>query len=537
AQEFVDASFDLLAPEGRFIEMGKTDIREPEQVAARWPGVLYRAFDLGEAGPDRVREMLADLIPLFEQGVLAPLPVTAWETRQAPEAFRYFSQARHTGKIVLTTPPGTLDGTVLVTGGTGMIGRAVARHLVTDHGVTDLVLASRRGEQASGVAELVTELAGLGASVRPVACDVADRDALAKLVEDLPDLRGVVHAAGVLDDGVIPALTPERVHAVMRPKVDAAWHLHELTKDRDLALFALFSASANVLGGPGQANYAAANSFLDGLAQFRRRAGLPAQSLAWGLWAERSELTGDLTQADVDRMERAGVRPLFTETGLALFDTAVELNRIVTVPIGLDATKFSGTVPPLLRALVRTAAKPTATNARAAAVSGGGLRERLEGMAPKECMELLTSMVCAQAAVVLGHDGSGDVGADRPFKSLGFDSLTSVELRNRLNSATGLRLPATLVFDHPTPTALATYLRHELVPEINMAALAATEIAKLEGVLAEVAHDDPARVSLGARLRALLDMWNGGDEADGSDLNSATDDELFDLVDNKSWSS
>ncbi|MEU0812143.1 type I polyketide synthase [Streptomyces sp. NPDC005970] len=537
AREFTDASLDLLAPGGRFIEMGKTDIREADAVTAAWPNaVLYRSFDLGDAGPDRINEMLTHLVELFDQGALSPLPVTAWETRQAPEAFRYFSQARHIGKVALTTPPGPLDGTVLITGGTGVIGSSVARHLATAHGVRDLVLTSRRGAGAPGAADLVAELAGLGATARVVACDAADREALAGLLAGLPELRGVVHAAGVIDDGVVSALTPERLDTVMRPKVDAAWHLHELTRDRDLSLFVLFSSAAGVFGAPGQGNYAAANAFLDALAQARRRAGLPGQSLAWGLWADRSELTGDLDQADLDRMGRTGVQPLSTETGLALLDAVVGFNQTHTVPVRLDVSRFTGAVPPLLRALVRGTAKRAVADTPAASAAGGGLAERLAGLAPLESEQLLTDVVRTQAAVVLGHDDPGAVGAERPFKTMGFDSLTTVELRNRLNSATGLRLPVTVVFDHPTPAALAAHLRQQLVPEIDPVELATTEIDRLEAILAEVTGDDPGRAGLTTRLRALVTKWTDGEaREEGPDLDSATDAELFDLMDNRPW--
>ncbi|MFE4336688.1 type I polyketide synthase [Streptomyces sp. NPDC056831] len=455
AREFVDASLRLLPRGGRFLEMGKTDIRDADEVAVVCPGVRYRAFDLGEAGADRLGEMLAHLAELFARGELAPLPVTAWDTRQAPQAFRHMSQARHIGKVVLTNPRAALDGTVLVTGGTGVIGSAVARHLVTGHGVRDLVLTSRRGQDAPGARELAAELTGLGATVRVEACDAADRVALGTLLDGLDGLCGVVHAAGALDDGILSALTPERLETVLRPKLDAAWNLHELTRGRDLALFVLFSSAAGVLGSPGQGGYAAANSFLDALAQERRAQGLPAHSLAWGLWADRSAMTGALSTADLDRMRRVGIRPLATEEGLALFDAAVRLPDPHTVPVRLDTATLREQQPlaPLFRALVRTTAKRAAANTPAG--SGDGLRGRLAALAPTERDRELTELVRAQAALVLGHGTAGAVEAGRAFRDMGFDSLTAVELRNRIGSATGLRLPVTAVFDHPTPAALA----------------------------------------------------------------------------------
>ncbi|MFD3613581.1 SDR family NAD(P)-dependent oxidoreductase [Streptomyces atroolivaceus] len=538
AREFTDASLDLLVPEGRFIEMGKTDIREPEAVNTSWPGTFYRSFDLGEAGAERIGEMLTHLAQLFEEGVLSPLPVTTWDVRRAPEAFRYLSQAKHVGKVALTIPTATLDGTVLVTGGTGSIGASVARHLAERYGVKDLVLTSRRGPMAPGAAELIAELAELGATARVVACDVAERADLARLLDGIVDLRGVVHAAGVIDDGVITALNRERFDTVLRPKADAAWHLHELTRGKDLALFALFSSASGVFGAPGQANYAAANAFLDGLAHHRRRLGLSAQSLSWGLWAQAGGITGELAKADLDRMTRTGVRALSTAAGLALFDAATGDNHTHTVPVQLDPSRFTGDVAPLLRGLVKAPAKRTASTAAADTGAGGGLAERLARLSPKEGEELLTEEVRRQASVVLGHDDTETVGAERPFKNLGFDSLTTVELRNRLNAATGLRLSVTLLFDHPTPAAVAAHLKRQLLPEIDQAARAASQLTALEALLDEVTEDDPRRADLTVRLRAVLAKWTGS-EAVGESVSLAdvTDAELFELMDNKPWSS
>ncbi|WP_223839925.1 type I polyketide synthase, partial [Nocardiopsis deserti] len=358
-------------------------------------------------------------------------------------------------------------GSVLVTGGTGTLGSLVARHLVVGHGVRSLVLTSRRGLAAEGAAELEAELTGLGARVRVVACDAADREALAALLGEVPEeypLTGVVHCAGVLDDATFTALTPEQMGSVLRPKVDAAWNLHELTRDLDLSAFVLFSSIAGTVGNPGQANYAAANTFLDGLAQHRRAQGLPATSLAWGLWAESTGMTGHLDQADIARMHRTGIAPMTNEQGLALFDAALVLDQsaLVTAPLdtsALRALAAADGLSPILRSLVRTPARRTA----AGSSGGRSLADRLTTMPAADRHSALLELVRSNVGAVLGHGSEASIDVDRAFRDLGFDSLTAVELRNRLKDATGLRLPATLVFDHPTPMALTTYLVGRLV--------------------------------------------------------------------------
>ncbi|MCK9922290.1 beta-ketoacyl reductase [Frankia sp. AgPm24] len=348
----------------------------------------------------------------------------------------------------------------------------MARHLAHVHGVRRLLLVSRRGSAAEGAAELVTDLAACGVEVSVRAGDVADRAQLSDLLAAIPadhPLTGVVHCAGVLDDAVIPALTPERLDPVLRPKVDSAWHLHELTRQLDLSAFVLFSSASGVFGGPGQGSYAAANAFLDALAHRRRAAGLPATSLAWGLWEQRSELTGRLGDPDLRRLERAGVRALTSAEGLRLFDAALAADRALLVPVRLDLAALGGRagpggVPPLLRGLVRTRPRRAAA---VDAVGDGGpdtLRRRLLTVSPEERDEILAELVLGQVGAVLGHDPGSAAAGGRAFRDLGFDSLTAVELRNRLGVATGLRLPATLVFDYPTPTALVGYLRDELAP-------------------------------------------------------------------------
>ncbi|WP_218177801.1 type I polyketide synthase [Amycolatopsis australiensis] len=524
--EFVDASLRLLPRGGRFVEMGKNDIRDPELVAKEYPDVEYRSFDLRDAGLDRLAEMLSELTALFESGELRPLPVSVRDITEARDVFRTMSQAKHVGKLVLRVPRSLRDGTVLITGGTGTLGTLLARHLVTAHGVRDLVLLSRRGPDAPGAGELCAELAGLGARAEVVACDAADRGALAKVVTGL-DLAGVIHAAGVLDDGVLESVTPERLEAVLRPKVDAALNLHELCGD--LAAFVLFSSSAGLFGRPGQAAYAAANTFLDALAQHRRAHGRPATSLAWGLWAEASGMTGTLSEADTRRLARRSTVALSTEDGLALFDEALTAGEPLLAPIRLDlaALRAQPAVAPVLRGLVRRVTRRQAGTVTEAAA--GSLATRLAGLAESEADRVLLNLLTGHVSAVVGHTAPD---GDRPFKDLGFDSLTAVELRNRLAAATGLKLAATLVFDHPTPAALAAHLRAELRPA-TPPATAERELDRLEAALFDGDGPDPA---VGARLEALLTRWRARHRTGGDterEFRSATDDELFSLIDDE----
>ncbi|MFD4150131.1 SDR family NAD(P)-dependent oxidoreductase, partial [Streptomyces goshikiensis] len=438
------------------------------------------------------------------------------------------------------------EGTVLITGASGSLGGLFARHLVTEHGVRRLLLVSRRGEGAA----LSAELAGLGAEVSWAACDVADRDALAAVLAAIPaehPLTAVVHTAGVLDDGVVGSLTAERLSAVLRPKVDAAWNLHELTQDLDLSAFVLFSSAAGVFGGAGQANYAAGNVFLDALAAHRRAQGLTATSLAWGLWAEAGGMGGGLDAEDVSRLGRGGVNAITAAEGVALFDAACAAEQPLLVPVKLDlaalrAQAGSGMLPPLLSGLVRTPARRAAGTTAAGTDGGAELRERLTGLSPAARDEALLELVCTYVAGVLGFAGPEAVDPARSFNEVGFDSLTAVELRNRLGAATGVRLPATLVFDYPTPTALVEYLKDELWQD-GAAAVPPllAELDRLEKSLVTSTPDDAGRDRITERLQALLAAWSEAGElaaapadSDGPDvaeaLESATDDDLFDFI-------
>ncbi|HUB53710.1 MAG TPA: SDR family NAD(P)-dependent oxidoreductase, partial [Mycobacterium sp.] len=471
AGDFVDASLRLVAPGGVFLEMGKTDIRETAVIAREYPGVRYRAFDLFEAGADHIERMLTDLARLFGDSTLRALPVTAFDVRRAGAALRYLSQARHVGKVVLTMPDAWASGTVVITGGTGMAGSALARHVVANHGVRQLMLLSRRGPDAPGAAELAAELQAGGAQVQLVACDAADREALAKVLADIPvqhPLSAVIHTAGVLDDAVVTSLTPDRVDAVLRAKVDAAWNLHELTRDLGVSAFVLFSSMAGLVGSSGQANYAAANSFLDGLAVHRRAHGLPAISLGWGLWDQSSSMTGALASVDFARFARDGIVAMSSAEALQLLDTAMAVDEPFLLPAHIDTTALrakydSGTLPPMFVDLINGRARRQVDDSLAAAKSKSALLQRLEGLPEDEQQAVLLDLVRSHIATVLGNSSPEAIDPAKAFQELGFDSLTAVEMRNRLKAATGLALSPTLIFDYPNSAALAGYFRQELV--------------------------------------------------------------------------
>ncbi|WP_326564146.1 type I polyketide synthase [Micromonospora peucetia] len=535
--EFVDASLRLLAEGGRFVEMGKTDKRDPRHVAADHPGVSYQVFDLIEAGQDRIAAMLGELMALFADGALRPLPRRTWDVRRAPEAFRFLSQARHVGKLALSIPQAPrLDGTVLVSGATGTLGALLCRHLVTAHDARQLLLVSRRGPDAEGADELLADLKALGADVSIVAADLADPDAVAdvlSMVDARHPLRAVVHAAGVLDDATVESLTPERLDAVLRPKVDVAWNLHRATLAHELTAFVLFSAAAGVFGGPGQGNYAAGNAFLDALAEHRRALGLPAVALAWGRWAQASGMTGHLDSADIRRLDRGGMAALANDEAFALFDAVWRSERAALMPAKIITGVAGAGAPvhPLLANLVRPAGRRAAAGE---AADGQAYAETLRGLPDDKRARVLRDLVLSHVAVVLGHGDPAGIEPTRAFRELGFDSLTAVELRNRLGAATGLRLPATLVFDNPTPTALADHLAGQFAPVATTADRSAgRELDRLEAVLVGLDPTDDEFRRITDRLHGLLDrLAERQADADGDDdLESATAENIFDLID------
>ncbi|WP_341286310.1 type I polyketide synthase [Mycobacterium decipiens] len=463
--DFIDGSLQLLSHGGCFVEIGNSDIRLASDVSTAHPGVDYQAYTLTNTSTARLSQTWNALTELFVARVLRPLPTTNYGLLQAPQAFRDMSQALHTGKIVLTLPTVlNPDGTVLITGGTGMLGRLFAEHLVTHYGVRHLLLVSRSGPNAPGAAELHQHLTSLGAQAQITACDTSNPSELTALLADIPAqhrLTAIIHTAGVLEDAVITEMTADQLDTILTAKADTAWHLHQLTTDIDLDTFVVFSSVSAVLGAPGQAAYAAANAFLDALAQQRHRQHHHTTSLAWGYWQTPSGMTAHLTSLDHTRMTRTGLTPIPTEHGLALFDTALTLHQPNLIPTPLNKRTLAQqarqhTLPPILSTLTTTRPQATTTS------SPHGFGAQLAGQTPPQQLATLTTLVVNATATVLAHPDPTTLDPDQPFKNLGIDSLTALELRNTLTRHTGLPLPATLVFDHPTPTTIAQHLTNLL---------------------------------------------------------------------------
>ncbi|MFE9913496.1 type I polyketide synthase [Streptomyces clavifer] len=508
--------------------------------------------------PDRIILIDTDTDPTAHADITAPQALPALLAAGEPQAAlregrtllprlrRVPATGTHTGRA-----PVWKHGTVLITGGTGTLGAEFARHLVAEHGATRLLLLSRTGEQADGAAGLLDDLRGIGAHVTVATCDASDRDALARVLAGIPQehpLSAVVHTAGVLDNGLIPALTDDGLTDVLRPKADAAWHLHELTRDLELEAFVTFSSTVGVLGGPGQANYAAANAFLDALAAHRHAQDLPATSIAWSLW-QLGGINAHLTESDLNRFARDGFRPIARVEGLALFDRATADSRaaLVATPIGVSAVRAQTRIPALLSELAALPGRRVAHSGPAGPSAddpAAGLAARLGELSEAEQEHLLLTLVRTDVAAVLGRTDAQSIAPGRAFQDLGFDSLTAVDLRNRIGTATGVKLPATLVFDHPTPAALVGYLRDRLTPqEPDAHRTLLDELDRMERTLAAAPQDDQGRSAVSARLRALLSRVEetgatapapGTGLPDPSDaIESASVDELLSFIDNE----
>jgi acyl transferase domain-containing protein/short-subunit dehydrogenase/acyl carrier protein len=522
----------------RAVAAGDGQRVDPAQAAAR--GLLLSA-QLENPG----RFLLVDVDDL--DGAADRLAAAVEIARSADEP----QVALRGGRVLLprlrrTTEPGQPaepsglggDGTVVVTGATGGIGRHVARHLATAHGARRLLLLSRSGDEATGARELREELAAVGTTATFAACDVADRDALAAALAGVPaehPVTAAVHVAGVTDDGVVTTLTPERLTSVLRAKVDAAVHLHELAGG-DGTRLVFFSSAVGTLGGPGQANYAAANAFLEAYAHRLRADGRAATAIAWGLWDSAAGQAAGLTDVDLRRTAQAGVLPLTAADGLALFDVATAGDQAAFVAMRLDpavlrANAAAGTLTPAMRGLVRAPMR----RAGRAGPEAEPFARRFAAMAATERTRTLSRLVRERVAAVLDLPSPEALDPTRSFRDVGFDSLTAVELRNSLVAATGVQLSAAVVFDHPTPTALASHLEGLLlkaVPTVRLPVLA--QLDQLAVALGGLEPDDDLRPQVATRLRSLALAFEAPGEAPDDDvagkLDASTDDEIFEFI-------
>jgi len=518
AGEFIPRSLAALAANGRFVELGKTGIWTTEQVAAVRPDVSYHAFYLGElldADPGFGNRLLRALVADVESGALGPLPVRSFPVAEAAAAFRHMAQARHIGKVVLTQPVEPPDGSpqirpaaeYLITGGLGALGLAIAEGLA-ERGARHLTLVGRRAPSAEAAAR-IARLESRGVQVRTESADIADASAVDALLRRIDasgvPLAGIVHAAGVLEDGALMQQTWDRFEAVLLPKALGAWHLHRATAQRPLDFFVLFSSLSSVIGSAGQGNYAAANAYLDALAHARRAEGLPAASINWGPWASAG-MAAELGTRRLDDLRRQGVSVIPVEVGVSLFFDLLRETSPQTAILPIDWRAFGAARPEsgsksLLADLVP---KTTAREARSAPQSW---KDRLLAAAPAQRLDSLMKLVAQETCSVLALPDGFVLDYQQGLREVGLDSLMAVELRNRLQARVGVSLPATLVFDFPTVAALARHLASVMKLDLSTPA-PRSHAARPDEEIAALT-DDEAEALLRDELALLQQMRRG----------------------------
>jgi len=480
AGDFIPKSLSVLRAGGRFLEIGKTGIWDAEQVAAFNPNAAYHIVflaDLYDSQPDLIRAMLLDVVEAVETGALSPLPHQAFPIADVVGAFRYMAQAKHIGKIVVNQPhPQPLsinsegskeqggiiqaDATYLITGGLGGLGLLAARWLV-DQGARHLALMSRNAP-SDAAREAIHELESIGAQIFVAQGDVAVQADVSRILGEIgasmPPLRGILHTAGVNDDGVLLQQDWSRFERVMRPKIDGTWNLHELTRDLPLEFFILFSSTAANLGSVGQINYAAANAFLDSFAHWRRTQGLPTTAINWGAW-DNIGMTARLDNRDNQRREKQGIGAIPAEAGMQALGEILQRNpaQITVLPVNWRIFESKA---PLYAEMIREKSAPVA---KESAPREPELRRKLADAPPSKYRSILQAHIREQAIRVLGLPPSMAIDGRQPLNELGLDSLMAVELRNALGRSVGATLPATLLFDYPVVDALADYMANDVL--------------------------------------------------------------------------
>ncbi len=496
AGDFIPHSLAAMRDNGRFIEIGKTDIWDEQAARQLKPDLEYYVLYLGEvcaADPHLIQSMLVELVEMFESGVLQPLPQHVFPAEEVQDAFRFMAQARHIGKISISQKqdepqlPLYPDATYLVTGGLGGLGLAVARWMA-GQGARHLVLMGRSApsEYAQSV---IDEMEAGGVQVAVARADVGDGEQVAHILSELeqamPPLRGVIHTAGVLDDGVLAAQSWSRFATVMNPKVAGVWNLHTLTQEMPLDFFILFSGAAALLGSAGQGNYASANAFLDAFAHYRQSHGLPAMSINWGAWADVG-MAAALDEQQQKRLREQGMNFIRPHKGTEVLGRLMQYPRpqVIVAPINWAkmAEQFSVTgIPPLFANVIRLAPEEET------AAGGASLLEQLEALAPDKRGEALVAAVRDQVIRVLGLDPAQPLGAHQNLVQIGMDSLMAVELSNRLKNMIGKTLPATLAFQYPTIQALCEYLSKDVFSHLGDGAQTAPQGAAAAGLEQEEA--------------------------------------------------
>ncbi|NER50060.1 MAG: SDR family NAD(P)-dependent oxidoreductase, partial [Symploca sp. SIO1A3] len=472
--EFIDKSFAVLAPQGRFVEIGKIGIWTPEQLKQKRPDVDYFPFDIGEVmkqQPDVIAKISEALTQQWNQGKLQALPCKVFLSTEVTAAFRYMQQAKHIGKVVVEMPeaqgePKSIqpEASYLITGGLGALGLEVAQWMVTQ-GARNIVLTGRRPPKEAAQ-KVIAQLETAGASVSVLLGDISLQEDVAKIFQQmqasLPLLKGVIHAAGVLDDGVLQNMSWQRFTKVMAPKVQGTWHLHQLTQDLPLDFFVCFSSMASILGGLGQGNYATANAFMDALAHYRRGIGLPGLSINWGAWASAG-MAASLASGHQQRLEASGMSSIEPEKGMQALGSLLSDSSSQVGVFPVNWSKFASQLPgrqkmPFLEDLISI--EPSSSQKSA-------FREQLEAAAVTKRQELLTTHLRSNIAKTLGLQDLQKIGMRQPLFDLGLDSLMAVELRNRLESSLEVSLSSTLLFDYPTVEALVEYLTKDDVINID----------------------------------------------------------------------
>jgi NADPH:quinone reductase-like Zn-dependent oxidoreductase/acyl carrier protein len=508
AGEFIAKSLSITAINGRFLEIGRTGIWDQAQVAQLNKNISYFTIDLAstfDKNPELVRSLFDELIPDFRKGLLKPLPLKIFGIDELIPAFRFMAQARHIGKVVVCHPSFhghqqdsahvesrrekalNPDGSYLVTGGLGGLGLLVARWM-SEQGAKHLVLTGRSGVSESAVG-VIREMEEKGTRVAAVQGDVSDRAHLAELFSrfghSLPPLRGIVHSAGTLDDGVLAQQTWERFEKVMAPKVDGAWLLHVLSQDQPLDFFILFSSAVSMLGSAGQGNHVAACAFEDALAHHRHDLGLPALSINWGPWGE----IGAATQGGVSqRLQLKGFHLIEPQQGLRVFEHLLWRDRAQVGVMSVDWRQYVASLPPgcqsmlFSRVLSKADVHPLGEQRKTS--HQPALLEQLSQASPNKRRSLLEAHIRELAIKVLGLNPSFKLDLNQGLATFGMDSLMTIELKNRLQASVGKSLSSTIVFDHPTVAALAEYLEQNV--------LMVTESSKGAGSTAKV-HDEQAK--------------------------------------------